>query len=190
MQKLQVYMFGGNWVFDEPDVCEREPFVMGSTNIITRVARDNGIKNVKKRKLDITFDSKPFENSQCHMKWTHGEANGNWYYSEEKGMKGWLCPMLLYYFKTAPKDIYFRVDDAGEAPKILSPVREKFSIADFALEHEDGTVETWDDLEDHLKDDYKNPWNEEDYEEEEKEYNPFAEYEEVQAFLEDEIHTF
>lgn len=178
MQKLKIYMYNQNWVFDEPGVCEKEPFVMGSTNIITRIARDSGIKNPKKRTLILTFDDKPFNEYQCRLGWTHASENGNWYYCKEKDMSGWLCPMLLYYFKDPPKELYFRVDDGGEAPKIKYKTEDKFSIADVALEKPDGTIVSWEDFLD-------SPLDEDNDDDDNDEYldNEFAE---VQAFLEEE----
>ena len=42
------------------------------------------------------------------MAWKREEHNGNWYYSEALGMEGWLCPVLLKYFESAPPRIYVK----------------------------------------------------------------------------------
>ena len=181
---LTVYMYGGNWVFDEPNICEREPFVQGSTNIISKVAIDKGIKNVESRLLNITFDKEPLPKFDCKMEWIKTENNGNWYKCLEKNMIGWLCPMLLYYFKTPPKEIYFLIKDGGEAPDIEYDdydIEHSFSIANVALKSEEGTIVSWDDLDDeysYLDESFDNHELEDGYPN-----DPFLEFKKVQKIL-------
>ena len=35
--------------------------------------------------------------------------DGNWYYSPELDMEGWLCPALLKYFDEAPRELFVQV---------------------------------------------------------------------------------
>lgn len=106
---IDVYRYWDNWVFNEHGVCEREPFVLGSTEIITQIATDNGIKNLKNKKLSITFSDAEFKGYQDKLQWAHASSNGNWYKLKSNGMEGWLCPMLLHYFETPPKEIYVSI---------------------------------------------------------------------------------
>jgi len=34
----------------------------------------------------------------------------NWYYSDQFKMESWLCPALLKYFPTAPREIYVKIE--------------------------------------------------------------------------------
>jgi hypothetical protein len=34
------------------------------------------------------------------------DGGGNWYYSAQLDLEGWLCPALLRYFAEAPKQLY------------------------------------------------------------------------------------
>jgi len=41
------------------------------------------------------------------FEWRHREEyGGNWYYSKDLDMEGWLCPALFKYFDNAPEKIY------------------------------------------------------------------------------------
>jgi hypothetical protein len=35
---------------------------------------------------------------------------GNWYYSRELCIEGWLCPALFKYFDVAPQTIYAKFE--------------------------------------------------------------------------------
>ena len=104
-------MYNNNWVFDEPGVCEKEPFVMGSSEIITNVAKKKGIKNLREKVLLLIFSDSPFQGANCKLFWDGESLNGNWYVNSETNEKGWLCPVLLYYFNKAPENIYFSVEE-------------------------------------------------------------------------------
>ncbi len=51
-----------------------------------------------------------YEGSQFKLEWRREESSGNWYYSDQFKMEGWLCPALLKYFPTAPREIYVKVE--------------------------------------------------------------------------------
>jgi len=38
--------------------------------------------------------------------WTRAECEGHWYRWPELQMEGWLCPALLKYFESPPKEIF------------------------------------------------------------------------------------
>jgi hypothetical protein len=44
------------------------------------------------------------------LDWRREESGGNWYYSDRFKMEGWLCPALLKYFPTAPREIYVKIE--------------------------------------------------------------------------------
>src|SRR5216684_394509 len=44
------------------------------------------------------------------LEWQREEYGGNWYFSPEYEMEGWLCPALFKYFDKAPKEIYVKAE--------------------------------------------------------------------------------
>jgi hypothetical protein len=44
------------------------------------------------------------------LEWKREEYGGNWYFSSEFKMEGWLCPALFKYFDNAPKEIYVKAE--------------------------------------------------------------------------------
>src|SRR5690349_2290240 len=95
------------WVFDDARVgLVQEPFVSGADTMIDRVVRDipnaaNGFKMI--------FSASRFPGVQLTLQWRRGANDGNWYYSPELDMEGWLCPALFRYFADAPKEIFVQV---------------------------------------------------------------------------------
>jgi hypothetical protein len=101
------YKHLGMWVFDDPRVgLVQEPFVSGADTMIDRVVVD--IPNAEKG-FTLVFSQAPFPGSQLRLEWRRGESSGNWYYSSELDMEGWLCPALFRYFTEAPPNIYVQV---------------------------------------------------------------------------------
>jgi hypothetical protein len=41
--------------------------------------------------------------------WRREEGDGNWYYSADLDMEGWLCAVLLKYFTHTPKTLYAQI---------------------------------------------------------------------------------
>jgi hypothetical protein len=58
----------------------------------------------------MLFSAQPFPGYMMKVTWRRAEYGGNWYYSEQLGIEGWLCPALFRYFKEAPKEIHVRVE--------------------------------------------------------------------------------
>lgn len=105
---ISPYKYLGMWVFDDPAVdLVREPFISGADTMIDLVTADmpdaaNGFL--------LIFSSTPFPSHQIKLQWRRGGGElGDWYYSEQLQMEGWLCPALLKYFSAAPKQIYVQV---------------------------------------------------------------------------------
>jgi hypothetical protein len=48
------------------------------------------------------------------FRWVREADGGNWYYSEDFQMEGWLCPALFKYFDNAPEEIYAKFEDKEE----------------------------------------------------------------------------
>jgi hypothetical protein len=57
----------------------------------------------------LVFVAQPFPGYTARFDWNRPEHGGNWYTSAERGIEGWLCPALLKYFESTPKEIYVKV---------------------------------------------------------------------------------
>jgi hypothetical protein len=102
------YKCEGMWVFDDPAVgLSREPFIAGIDMMIDKVVA--GIPNSDKG-FRAVFSAAPFPGADFKLEWRREESGGNWYYSDQFEMEGWLCPALLKYFPRAPREIYVKVE--------------------------------------------------------------------------------
>ena len=102
------YKYQGTWVFDDPAVgLSREPFIAGIDTMIDKAVAD--IPDAEKGFRAI-FSASPFPGANWKLEWRRAESGGNWYYSDQSKMEGWLCPALLKYFPAAPPEIYVKVE--------------------------------------------------------------------------------
>ena len=103
------YKYEGMWVFDDPAVgLSREPFIAGVETMIDKVVVN--IPNADKGFRAI-FSASRFPSADFKLEWRRGESGGNWYYSDQFKMEGWLCPALFKYFPSAPREIYVRAEE-------------------------------------------------------------------------------
>jgi hypothetical protein len=101
---IHPYKHEGLWVFDDPRVgLVQEPFVSGADEIIERMVQ--GIPGAQ-HGFTLFFSASPFPGHHSMLEWRRSGMGGNWYYSADLGIEGWLCPALLRYFETAPERIY------------------------------------------------------------------------------------
>jgi hypothetical protein len=111
------YKYLGMWVFDDPRVgLAREPFVSGADTMIDRAVAD--IPNAESGFI-MLFAETPFPGHQFRLVWKRGDAGGNWYFSSELNLEGWLCPALLKYFEAAPKELYVQIKPQPLNPGVL-----------------------------------------------------------------------
>jgi hypothetical protein len=102
------YKTGGTWVFDDERAgLVREPFVSGIPEMIDQSVKDipnaqNGFK--------LLFSAAPFPGYTIKLAWRREEYGGNWYFADQFGAEGWLCPALFKYFESAPKEIYAKAE--------------------------------------------------------------------------------
>ena len=102
------YWQNGTWVFDDERVnLFREPFVAGIPEMISHIVKD--IPDAKNG-FRLLFSANPIPGYQIKLTWLRREGGGNWYYSDDLKMEGWLCPTLFKYFKKAPKEIYAKAE--------------------------------------------------------------------------------
>ena len=58
----------------------------------------------------LLFSAAPFPGFTVRLQWRREEYGGNWYFSPDFDMEGWLCPALFKYFETAPKEIFVKAE--------------------------------------------------------------------------------
>jgi hypothetical protein len=105
---INPYKYEGTWVFDDPATgLKREPFVLGIDTMIDKMVAE--IPNAEQG-FRALFSAKPFPGSNLKLEWRRAESGGNWYYSDQFKMEGWLCPALFKYFVTAPREIYVKAE--------------------------------------------------------------------------------
>jgi hypothetical protein len=51
----------------------------------------------------LLFSATPFPGYAVKLEWRREEYGGNWYFSPDFKMEGWLYPALFKYFDAAPK---------------------------------------------------------------------------------------
>ena len=101
---IHPYKSGGLWVFDdEPVGLMQEPFIAGADTVIDYLVRD--IPDAASG-FTILFSGEPFPGYQVKFQRRREDMGGNWYYSPDLDLEGWLCPALLRYFEAAPQTIY------------------------------------------------------------------------------------
>ncbi len=101
---IHPYKHEGLWVFDDEKVgLVQEPFVAGADTVIERMV--TGIPDAEKG-FTLIFSAGPFPGFQAAFEWRREEMGGNWYYSADLDMEGWLCPALFKYFDKAPPKLY------------------------------------------------------------------------------------
>lgn len=104
LRVIHPYRYLGMWVFDDEKAgLVQEPFVSGADTVI-----DGMVEAIPGAAHGFTliFSDKPFPGHQIALEWRREEHEGNWYYSANLDMEGWLCPALFKYFDSAPACIY------------------------------------------------------------------------------------
>jgi hypothetical protein len=102
------YRYEGMWVFDDPRVgLDKEPFVSGADTMIDVLVADT---KEPAKGFRLLFSASPFPGYTARLEWRREEYGGNWYFSPDFKMEGWLCPALFKYFQTAPREIYVKVE--------------------------------------------------------------------------------
>jgi hypothetical protein len=105
---LTPYKHEGIWVFDDPAVgLVHEPFVSGIDTMLDRLSAD--IPDAEKG-FTLIFSPTPFPGYAAELDWRREEYGGNWYYSPQYQMEGWLCPALFKYFDAAPRKLYAKAE--------------------------------------------------------------------------------
>jgi len=55
---------------------------------------DRGVVDITdvERGFTLIFSATPFPGHQYRLDWRRADSGGNWYFSKQLGMEGWLCP--------------------------------------------------------------------------------------------------
>jgi hypothetical protein len=105
---LTPYKHDGLWVFDDSSVSLiREPFVFGIDTMLDRLTAD--ISDAENG-FTLIFSPTPFPGYEAELEWRREEYGGNWYFSPQYQIEGWLCPALFKYFDVAPKKLYVKAE--------------------------------------------------------------------------------
>lgn len=104
---IKPYKYLDMWVFDDEKVgLLQEPFVSGADTLIDKATKS--IPNAENGFI-LIFSKDYFPDTDLCLEWQRSDNAGNWYYSKEFDMEGWLCPALFKYFTDAPKNLYIKV---------------------------------------------------------------------------------
>lgn len=124
---LYPYLDAGTWVFDDERTgLQGEAFVLGATDMITAIVEAKAISNAATG-FSLTFSGEAFEGHDVRLVWQRPDpsGSGNWYAGEVSGrpMECWLCPALLLYLQTPPREIFVRAEPlpAGTNPRWTPP---------------------------------------------------------------------
>lgn len=119
---------------DERTGLKQEAFVLGATEMITRVVNDRSIPNADQG-FAFPFAASTFTGYDVELHWLRADpADGNWYVGDVVGqrMEAWLCPALVLYVREPPpRGVTGRrfveaptiIGDAGATPPKASPQR-------------------------------------------------------------------
>ncbi len=108
MMFLTPYKHEGMWVFDDATTgLEKEPFVFGIDTMIDRVTANIPYAE---HGFTLIFSEQPFPGYDVELDWRREEYGGNWYFSPQLEIEGWLCPALFHYFDKAPSKLYAKAE--------------------------------------------------------------------------------
>lgn len=107
IEKIRKY-----WTFNdiEKDIVS-EAFVQGSSELISYIAEGKGLS---KKELNLIVSDTKFEDSQETSLISHSEITKWTVYHHKKFGTHMLCPVLLDYFKKAPDQLFFKLENIGE----------------------------------------------------------------------------
>lgn len=121
------YLDAGTWVFDDERTgLQGEAFVLGATDMISAIVDAKAIPNATTG-FALTFSGEAFDGHDVRLVWQRPDpsGSGNWYAGDVAGrpMDCWLCPALLLYFQTPPREIFVRAEPlpAGVNPRWTPP---------------------------------------------------------------------
>jgi len=107
------YWWKDTWVFDDERFdLEREPFVDGAPEIITRAVERAGLDLEVARRdgIRLIFSANPFPGFLEEASRIRPDSGGWWYRTGEPELDGWLCPQLFNYFDEAPEQLFVKVE--------------------------------------------------------------------------------
>jgi|GEM_PF-452674 len=119
---LYPYLLESTWVFDDERTnLKEEAFVLGTSEMITRVLKSKRIPKANSG-FALSFSDQAFDGYDVERHWVRSDGySGNWYAGEVVGleMENWLCPALLLYFQTPPHKLFVRCE---KLPTGINPI--------------------------------------------------------------------
>jgi hypothetical protein len=110
IRAIYPYKDRGLWVFDDERVgLDKEPFIAGADTLIDRALAAKGVPDGENG-FRLLFSAGQFPGYDFKFAWAREGDGGNWYYSPDFEMEGWLCPALFKYFDTAPKELFAKFE--------------------------------------------------------------------------------
>jgi hypothetical protein len=107
--------YADTWCFDDAERgIVREPFLRGIPEIIDLAVRS--IPN-SEAGFRLKFSDKRFAKKPLKLKWVREESGWNVYVTKD-GREGALCPVLLEFFDSAPRELFAK---AEAIPHDVSP---------------------------------------------------------------------
>lgn len=108
---IHPYWKHGTWCFTDTDKgLSDEPFVSGADKFISFILMNRGLLPEAEEGFNLIFSENEFPEYDVVVEHIDEEGfSGNWYQADlGSGIihKLWLCPALLKYFDTPPKQIY------------------------------------------------------------------------------------
>ena len=70
--------------------------------VIALPAAENGFR--------LTFSTSEFPGYTTKLLWRRKQGGGNWYYSPEYDLEGWICPAMFKYFTAPPRVLFVKAD--------------------------------------------------------------------------------
>ena len=111
---IQPYRHAGTWVFDDKEAgLRKEPFIAGVPEILDKMVAD--IPKAKEG-FRLLFSAAEFPGATHKFLLRRPQNGGNWYYSPDYKMEGWLCPSLFKYFRTAPRILHAKAEPLKQPP--------------------------------------------------------------------------
>ncbi len=112
MKERVIYWENGAWRFDEPCLgIRKEPFVLGSSEIITEILHSRGLFHPQARRFRLIFSSR--SRLPYIARWVEEDDQANWCTCHELEMEGWPRGKLEKFFPQIPKTIYFDLAKIG-----------------------------------------------------------------------------
>jgi len=99
------------WVFDDERTgLQQEAFVLGASEMITELVKDQKLLPAAKYGFRMVFSHQQLPNTHRVLLRLYEDAGGWWYRQLDNNAECWLCPALFKYFDEAPEHLFVRAE--------------------------------------------------------------------------------